>query len=360
VIFLSGEVFEIINGKPELFADVDSDTGLITALAGIAFNPAENTIYISDVFNDIVWHYKQSGEFLGAFGDATNQGPVPPNLPGFMVFNQSDGNLYISNEGDNLVSIYNGVTGDFQDFFDASPFFNTAIEGITIGPDGNLYLADFDSGQVARFSLDGPTPEFIDIFTDGLGNPVGITFGPDECLFIANTQDSSVLRACEIDSPAPGAGESGGSGGGCSIISSSSLNASSPMFNILILLFPLLVIVLIRKLKFNSNPIKCSVLIIPLLTILISSCVPIIAGGMIYGSVKSKKEKQKFMHNLIMTNMERTQNDLPPLDLCTEKYNFDKYWAMEDPKCKEVVKRLDPDPEFTSREAEELDKMGTR
>ena len=66
------------------------------------------------------------------------------------------------------------------------------------------------------------------------------------------------------------------------------------------------------------------------------------------------------MHKFNTTNMERTQDGLPPLDLCTEKYNFDKYWAMEDPKCKEVIKRLDPDPDFTSREAEDLDKMGVR
>ena len=51
---------------------------------------------------------------------------------------------------------------------------------------------------------------------------------------------------------------------------------------------------------------------------------------------------------------------LEPLDLCTEKYNFDKYWAMEDPNCKEVVNKLDPDPEFNTREAEELDKLGGR
>jgi len=200
-----GEVFEVIDGVPVIFADVDFDTDLFNTLPfGIAFNPSGSDIYISDIENDTVWHYDQTGEFLGVFGDANPLGPVPPNNATFMTFDQADSNLYINNEGDNLVSFYAGTTGAFQGFFDASPFFNTVnpvIEGITIGPDGNLYLAELVSGQVARFSLDDPIPAFIDIFASGLGNPFGITFGPDGCLYVANSIERSVLRACEVTPP---------------------------------------------------------------------------------------------------------------------------------------------------------------
>lgn len=116
----------------------------------------------------------------------------------------------------------------------------------------------------------------------------------------------------------------------------------------------------INKINSNLPAIKNILKVFLLLSLLISSCVPMIAGGMIYGSVKSKKEKQKFMHEFNITNIERSNMGQEPLDLCTEKYIFDKYWAMEDPTCKETVKKLDPDPEFTTREAEELDKMGAK
>ena len=114
--------------------------------------------------------------------------------------------------------------------------------------------------------------------------------------------------------------------------------------------------------EFESEQKSCNgiIYLLVLLSISISGCVPLIAGGMLYSSVKSNQEKKEFLNNFNMTNIERSNMGLEPLDLCTEKYNFDKYWAMEDPNCEEVVKRLDPDPDFTSREAEELDKLGTR
>ena len=114
--------------------------------------------------------------------------------------------------------------------------------------------------------------------------------------------------------------------------------------------------------EFESEQKSCNgiIYLLVLLSISISGCVPLIAGGMLYSSVKSNQEKKEFLNNFNMTNIERSNMGLEPLDLCTEKYNFDKYWAMEDPNCEEVVEHLDPNPDFTSREAEELDKLGTR
>jgi len=49
---------------------------------------------------------------------------------------------------------------------------------------------------------------------------------------------------------------------------------------------------------------------------------------------------------------------LPPLDLCTEKYKFDKYWARQDPECKEKIKEFDEgETAYTSMEAEQLQEV---
>ena len=56
-------------------------------------------------------------------------------------------------------------------------------------------------------------------------------------------------------------------------------------------------------------------------------------GGGVYSSAKSKEQKQEFISNFNHNNMEREKAGLLPLDLCTEKYNFDKGWAEEDPQC---------------------------
>jgi len=53
------------------------------------------------------------------------------------------------------------------------------------------------------------------------------------------------------------------------------------------------------------------------------------------------------MQDFHFTNIERTQNGLPLLDLCTEKYNFDTNWAKHDRSCEEIVKTLEPESEVS-------------
>jgi len=69
------------------------------------------------------------------------------------------------------------------------------------------------------------------------------------------------------------------------------------------------------------------------------------------------------MQDFHFTNIERTHNGLPLLDLCTEKYNFDKNWAKHYLSCEEIVKTLEPESEVSkipSRNVEQLHKMGVR
>ncbi len=53
----------------------------------------------------------------------------------------------------------------------------------------------------------------------------------------------------------------------------------------------------------------------------------------------SQKEqaRQEFIQKFQETNLEREKAGLAPLDLCTEKYNFDRGWAMKDPNCKKRI-----------------------
>jgi hypothetical protein len=43
------------------------------------------------------------------------------------------------------------------------------------------------------------------------------------------------------------------------------------------------------------------------------------------------------MANYNNTNLERMKAGLSPLDLCTEKYNFDEGRAKDDPECKKRI-----------------------
>jgi hypothetical protein len=72
-----------------------------------------------------------------------------------------------------------------------SPDASESFNGMTVGPDGNLYVADniLGDGRVLRF--DGQTGEFMDLFIDYqpdhiLFSPSAMTFGPDGRLYIGS------------------------------------------------------------------------------------------------------------------------------------------------------------------------------
>ncbi len=68
--------------------------------------------------------------------------------------------------------------------------------GVTIGPDGNLYVLSQGNDSVIRY--DGSTGEFIDVFVSsgsgGLDFPHDAMFGPDGNLYVTSRDTHSVLK----------------------------------------------------------------------------------------------------------------------------------------------------------------------
>jgi len=70
-------------------------------------------------------------------------------------------------------------------------------DGVIFGPDGNLYVADQANGGVYRF--DGANGQFLDVFvkpgnSGGLRSAQGLNFGPDGNLYVGGGEDSAVFR----------------------------------------------------------------------------------------------------------------------------------------------------------------------
>jgi len=78
-----------------------------------------------------------------------------------------------------------------------------------------------------------------------------------------------------------------------------------------------------------------------LLSIFLTSCIPTIIGASVYKSSKTRESKERFMAQFNQTNIDREKAGLPPLDLCTEQYHFDKKWADNDPTCEERIIRYE-------------------
>ena len=96
-------------------------------------------------------------------------------------------------------------------------------------------------------------------------------------------------------------------------------------------------------------------LFIIFLTSPLFGCIPAMIVAVTVDSVKSTQERDEFNREIHEINRLRVDAGQPPLDYCTEKYNFDKYWARKDPKCNKKVKELDGGKKgYTSREYEQM------
>src|SRR4051812_22066359 len=65
-------------------------------------------------------------------------------------------------------------------------------QGITVGPDGNIYVSSATSDQVLRYAPDG-TPMGQFQTGGGLDQPWYLTFGPDKNLYVSSSLTSQVL-----------------------------------------------------------------------------------------------------------------------------------------------------------------------
>jgi DNA-binding beta-propeller fold protein YncE len=152
-------------------------------------------------FNSVLRYDGGTGTFLGAFASGGGL-----HFPSDLVFGP-DGNLYVTNgvlgNNEGGVMRYDGRTGaPLPSVGNSGAFFAApdsgglnGPEGLTFGPDGNLYVTSvmisdgvFPTGAVLRFN--GTTGAFIDAFvpfSSDLGFPSDIVFGPDGNLYVSDT-----------------------------------------------------------------------------------------------------------------------------------------------------------------------------
>jgi DNA-binding beta-propeller fold protein YncE len=106
--------------------------------------------------------------------------------------------LLVTSSGTDNVLRYSEATGDFIDEFVPSGSGGLhSPQGLTLGPDGNLYVVSTGPARVLRY--DGGTGAFLDTFvptgSGGLTTPFDLGFGPDGNLYVAEAgQTGEVLR----------------------------------------------------------------------------------------------------------------------------------------------------------------------
>ncbi|HEY71239.1 MAG TPA: DUF11 domain-containing protein, partial [Anaerolineae bacterium] len=154
----------------------------------------QNDLVVASANNNMInWYTHDWTTNLGAVRPPGQSGPDAGLLYPADPTIGPDGNVYIAGWDSGNVTRYDPTTGAFIDEFATG---GTEAAGITFGPDGNLYVADFVTHEVLRY--DGTTGAFIDAFvtagSGGLDQADGITFGPDDNLYVGDYRNDNVLR----------------------------------------------------------------------------------------------------------------------------------------------------------------------
>jgi DNA-binding beta-propeller fold protein YncE len=238
----------------QLPAFVPSSAGqgsLGTALAGaapvgngpseLAVDPATHTVYVTNGWNDI--GPSAGGDTVSVIDTRHCQaldishcrGPWPTitvgNLPSNIAVDQATGTVYVDNEGDNTVSVFNGATCNAMDTSGCKQ--TPATVPVGLGPQGifvddtnhTVYVGDNDFGNATTVSMiDSANCNASDLVTCPTNEPptvnvggpaddiqvdqgthtVYVATGSDIAVFDANTCNATVQSGCANMGALPG------------------------------------------------------------------------------------------------------------------------------------------------------------
>jgi len=200
---------------------VDPDGIIGTVVSGPVWGPRsvavgpDGSVFIGDE-NDRVWKLAPDGSLTTVAGTGSyiysasdDGGPAidaaVPNPLGLAV--APDGTLYIASgtrvrkvSPDGIITTVAGGGSTFQDGMPATEIALTSIHGIALAADGSLWIAEYGHNRIDRIGTDGilivvagSFPWLADYGGDGgpaleakLAAPLGIAFGPDGSLYIAD------------------------------------------------------------------------------------------------------------------------------------------------------------------------------
>jgi ELWxxDGT repeat protein len=190
------------DGQSGAFIDAFAGVGELENPRGLIFGP-DGDLYVADHsggtpagrvlrFDGITGEYE--GDFVPAGEDGPNRpqglffGPRVKNGPGADGSGKLD--LYVGSAATHSIRRYDGQTGEYLGEFVSSGSSGIGHPtGMTLGPDGNLYVANLSLGAShnAVFRYQGPggkipgafIDEFVPVGSGELQTPFGVLFGPD-------------------------------------------------------------------------------------------------------------------------------------------------------------------------------------
>ncbi len=168
--------------------------GLVAACIFAWAIPAYAQLLVTDNFgNQVIRYDAVTGNFVDVLITSQPQDNGGLNGPVGMLID-AHGDLLVASQNTDSILRYNLETGEFLGEF-ASAKTGNAFAGpakICIGPDGNIYVANFFGSSVDRVSPDGTG---LGPFTNGgpgISGTASFAFGPDGNLYVASFNTGNV------------------------------------------------------------------------------------------------------------------------------------------------------------------------
>ncbi|ADP85100.1 serine/threonine-protein kinase [Pseudofrankia inefficax] len=210
------------------------------------FMGTDGSVYVSSLDTNIVHRISKDGTVTPIAGNGTagfsgDGGPATSaelNGPGTAVVDKN-GNIYVPDTANNRIRkitpdgkittvVGNGTAGFSGDGGPATQAEINSVEGIAVGPDGSLYLADYSNERIRKVTPDGIISTIAGTGTKGytstptpalsaqISDPNSVVIADDGTIYIGNLGSDSVQKIGKdgILSPFAGNGKTGRTGDG--------------------------------------------------------------------------------------------------------------------------------------------------
>jgi sugar lactone lactonase YvrE len=173
---------ELINGTNGQVIHPASGGPALSNSEGVVVN--NGVVYISDYNTDNITAYSATS---GAYQNTFASSATGLSGPEGMVF--AGGNMYVANYTTGNIIELNGTNGHYVSTLATVGGAN----GMTLGADGDLYVASYSSDTVDRITLSGSN--LGNFISNSPLNAAGdVKFGPNGNLFVVSTGTSQILE----------------------------------------------------------------------------------------------------------------------------------------------------------------------